>query len=48
MITAAEIAAMLAGVDFTIIKGELITLFTGMSGVAATVFVGRKILSQIR
>ncbi|MDD1608819.1 MAG: hypothetical protein LUQ18_10070 [Methylococcaceae bacterium] len=46
--TAADITALVGAVDFAAIKGGLLTLFTGMAGIAALTFAAHKILSNVR
>ena len=46
--TASEITALLAGIDFAAMRTALLSLFTGMAGIGALTFVAHRILSHIR
>ena len=46
--TAADITALVGAVDFAVIKTGLVTLFTGMAGIAALVFAAHSIIKHVR
>lgn len=46
--TAAEITALLAGIDFPAMRTALVTLFTSMAGISALTFVAHRILRHMR
>ncbi len=46
--TAENITALIGAVDFAVIKAGLVTLFTGMAGIAALVFAAHSIIKHVR